>query len=59
MSDQTARLTISLPPEVHKDGKRKAKKRGFRHSFSAYIAKLIEDDRPAPQPATPTGGAGK
>ena len=45
MSDRFTRLTISLPEEVRETGKRKAQRRGFRASFSAYIAKLIQEDK--------------
>jgi hypothetical protein len=37
-----ARATISIPKDVHEIGKTRAKE--FRLSFSAYLARLIEDD---------------
>jgi predicted CopG family antitoxin len=44
MRRTTKTKTISLDPDVEKKGIKLAKKRGFKNSFSAYIAKLIEDD---------------
>lgn len=44
MARATTTKTISLEPEVLRKGRRLAKLRGFTNSYSAYIAKLIEDD---------------
>jgi hypothetical protein len=36
------RATISIPKDLHEIGKARAKE--FRLSFSAYLARLVEDD---------------
>jgi hypothetical protein len=44
MPRATKTKTISLEPDVRNKGIKSARRRGFRNSFSAYIAKLILDD---------------
>lgn len=44
----TSRLTISLDPDILEMLERNAVRRGFKHSLSAYIAKLIEEDDEPP-----------
>jgi hypothetical protein len=42
--DGTVRKTVSMPKEVFEAGESNAKRRGFKNSFSAYVAWLIERD---------------
>jgi hypothetical protein len=44
MARGTKTKTISLEPEIQRKGMKQAQIRGFRNSFSAYVAKLILDD---------------
>lgn len=37
------RKTVSLPLDVYEKGARMAEVRGFKHSFSAYLAQLIRE----------------
>lgn len=37
-------VAISIDPELHIRAKARAKGMGFKHSFSAYVQKLIEED---------------
>lgn len=46
------KTSISLDPDLVIRAKKVAAKRGFRHSFSAYLAKLIEDDLASEDAAT-------
>jgi hypothetical protein len=41
---KTGVKSLSIDPETLKLAKDRAKKLGFRNSFSAYIVKLISDD---------------
>lgn len=47
MARSTKTKTISLDPSVQRLGVKTARIRGFRNSFSAYVAKLITDDAEA------------
>lgn len=38
------RTSITLDPKTYKKGLARAAKRGFQNSFSAYLARLIEED---------------
>jgi hypothetical protein len=51
----TVTKTISLNPSIQRQGEKLAAQRGFRNSFSAYIAKLILEDaaRLTTNPGTP------
>lgn len=40
----TARKTISLTQPIYEQALKNAERRGFRHSFSAYLAWLITRD---------------
>jgi len=40
----TKRITISLPMITYLEAKPVAVDKGFRNSFSAYLARLIEED---------------
>jgi hypothetical protein len=44
MRRTTRTKTISLDPDVERKGLRQARRRGFKNSFSAYVAKLIVED---------------
>lgn len=57
MKRGTKTKTISLLPSVLAKGLKAAKKRGFGNSFSAYVAKRIEEDDA--QIAAATNGAPK
>lgn len=39
------RTSLSIDPAILEIGKTNAARRGFRHSFSAYVSWLIERDR--------------
>jgi hypothetical protein len=47
MRRTTRTKTISLDPDVERKGLKQARRRGFRNSFSAYVAKLILEDAEA------------
>jgi hypothetical protein len=49
----TEKTSISLDLDLIVRAKEIAKARGFKHSFSAYIAKLIEDDVGQPESKHP------
>jgi hypothetical protein len=44
MARTTEQRTISLEPATLRKGFKRAKERGFKQSFSAYVAKLINED---------------
>ncbi len=44
MPRTTKTKTISLDPEITRKGLKQAQRRGFKNSFSAYVAKLILED---------------
>lgn len=44
MPRTTRTKTISLDPDVERKGVKQARRRGFKNSFSAYVAKLIVED---------------
>jgi hypothetical protein len=44
MQRTTRTKTISLDPDIERKGLKQARQRGFRNSFSAYVAKLILED---------------
>ena len=44
MARKTKGKTISLDEPTRKKGERQARRRGFNHSYSAYVAFLIERD---------------
>jgi hypothetical protein len=44
MARTTRTKTISLDPDVERKGVKQARRRGFKNSFSAYVAKLIVED---------------
>jgi hypothetical protein len=47
MRRTTRTKTISLDPDIERKGLKQARRRGFRNSFSAYVAKLILEDSEA------------
>jgi hypothetical protein len=47
MRRTTRTKTISLDPDVERKGLKQARRRGFKNSFSAYVAKLILEDAEA------------
>lgn len=44
MSDDLKKATVSMSQKIYERGKSNAKTRGFKNSFSAYVAWLIERD---------------
>jgi hypothetical protein len=44
MRRTTKTKTISLDPDTERQGLKQAQRRGFKNSFSAYVAKLILED---------------
>lgn len=44
MARTTTQKTISLEPAVLRKGLARARARGFKKSFSAYVAQRIEED---------------
>lgn len=44
MADDLKKATVSMSQKIYERGKTNAKTRGFKNSFSAYVAWLIERD---------------
>ena len=44
MPPGTKKTSISLDPELEQRAKERAAQRGFKYSFSAYVAELIRED---------------
>lgn len=49
----TDNKSISLEPGLLRRAKRRAREKGFKNSFSAYVAHLISRDLTQSQPPTP------